>query len=414
VKKERAKGERVKEKKKAAKKPKARNQGTVKFTPADRILTLPPYLFAAIDKMKQEAIRKGIDIINLGIGDPDLPTPAHVIQRLQQASTDPRHHQYPSYEGMLRFREAVARWYKQRFNVTLDPATEVLTLIGSKEGIGHLPLGMINPGDVALVPSPGYPVYSVATQFAGGLTHLMPLRASNHFHPDFDAIPASVLKRAKLCFLNYPNNPTAATTTPDFFREAVAFARRHGLVIAHDAAYSEIYYDGRRPPSFLEVEGAKEAGVEFHSLSKTFNMTGWRIGFAVGNRDIIAALGKVKSNLDSGVFQAIQEAGIAALESPHEVTDAIRREYQQRRDLFVPGLQQLGLEVESPSASFYVWARVPKKTRSADYTARLLQQAGIVTTPGNGFGEAGEGYVRMTMTVPPARLKEALDRMKRL
>jgi len=364
--------------------------------------------------MKQEAIRKGIDIINLGIGDPDLPTPSHIIERLQRAATDPRHHQYPSYEGMLQFREAVSRWYKARFNVTLDPATEVLTLIGSKEGIGHLPLGVLNPGDVALVPSPGYPVYAVATRFAGGFTHPMPLRASNRFHPDFGSIPSSILKRAKLCFLNYPNNPTAATTTPGFFVDAVAFARRHGLILAHDAAYSEIYYDGRRPPSFLQVDGAKEVGIEFHSLSKTFNMTGWRIGFAVGRRDVIAALGKVKSNLDSGVFQAIQEAGIAALESPAEVTDAIRWEYQQRRDLFVPGLRQLGLEAETPAASFYVWIRTPKKVASAAFTARLLQQAGIVSTPGNGFGEAGEGYIRMTMTVPPARLAEALDRLKRL
>ncbi|HXZ26235.1 MAG TPA: LL-diaminopimelate aminotransferase [Nitrospiria bacterium] len=404
----------MKKRKPTAHKPEARNKRQERFKPAERILTLPPYLFAAIDRMKQEAIRKGIDIINLGIGDPDLPTPPHIIERLQRAATDPRHHQYPSYEGMLQFREAVARWYKARFNVTLDPATEVLTLIGSKEGIGHLPLGVLNPGDVALVPSPGYPVYAVATRFAGGVTHPMPLRASNRFHPDFGSIPSSILKRAKLCFLNYPNNPTAATTTPGFFVDTVAFARRHGLILAHDAAYSEIYYDGRRPPSFLQVDGAKEVGIEFHSLSKTFNMTGWRIGFAVGRRDVIAALGKVKSNLDSGVFQAIQEAGIAALESPAEVTDAIRWEYQQRRDLFVPGLQQLGLEAETPAASFYVWIRTPKKVTSAAFTARLLQQAGIVSTPGNGFGEAGEGYVRMTMTVPPARLADALDRLKRL
>jgi LL-diaminopimelate aminotransferase len=364
--------------------------------------------------MKQEALRQGVDIINLGVGDPDQPTPPHIIERLKRAAEDPRHHQYPSYEGMVRFREAVARWYRQRFNVTLDPETEVLTLIGSKEGIGHLPLGVLNPGDVALVPSPGYPVYTVATQFAGGRPYLMPLRKANNFHPDFDAIPAATLKRARLCFLNYPNNPTAATTTVDFFRQAVAFARRRKLLIAHDAAYSEIYYDGRRPPSFLEVEGAKEVGIEFHSLSKTFNMTGWRIGFAVGNRQALAALGKVKSNLDSGVFQAIQEAGIAALESPPAVTDAIRREYQRRRDLFVPGLQRLGLEVALPAASFYVWIRVPKRTTSAAFTSRLLQKAGIVTTPGNGFGKAGEGYIRMTMTVPPARLTEALDRIKRL
>lgn len=384
------------------------------FTPARRIEQLPPYLFAAIDKMKQEAIRKGIDIINLGIGDPDLPTPPHIIERLQRTATDPRHHQYPSYEGMLRFREAVARWYQERFNVTLDPQTEVLTLIGSKEGIGHLPLAVINPGDVALVPSPGYPVYQVATLFAGGRAYFMPLTKANRFHPEFDAIPKSILKRSRLCFLNYPNNPTAATTTLDFFRQAVAFASRHRLIIAHDAAYSEIYYDNRRPPSFLEAEGAKEAGIEFHSLSKTFNMTGWRIGFAVGNREILAALGKVKSNLDSGVFQAVQEAGIAALESPPGVTDAIRQRYQERRDLFVPGLQQLGYEVDLPTAAFYIWIRVPKKTTSSAFTARLLQQTGIVSTPGNGFGAAGEGYIRMTLTVGADRLKEALDRLKRL
>ena len=384
------------------------------FKPANRILTLPPYLFAAIDRMKQEAAARGVDIINLGIGDPDQPTPPHIIKQLQRAAENPQHHQYPSYEGMRAFREAVARWYKTRFGVTLDPATEVLTLIGSKEGIGHLPLALLNPGDVALVPSPGYPVYPVATQFAGGAPHLMPLRQANNFHPDFSAIPSSALKRAKLCFLNYPNNPTAATTTRDFFRESVEFARRHRLVIAHDAAYSEIYYDGKRPPSFLEVEGAKEVGIEFHSLSKTFNMTGWRIGFAVGNAAVIAALGKVKSNLDSGVFQAVQEAGIAALESPPSVTDAIRRIYQERRDLLVPGLQRLGYEVALPEASFYVWIKTPKKIKSAAFTAKLLQQAGIVTTPGNGFGAAGEGYIRMTLTVPPARLHDVLDRIKRL
>ncbi|MEW6324053.1 MAG: LL-diaminopimelate aminotransferase [Nitrospirota bacterium] len=389
------------------------------FSPADRIEQLPPYLFAAIDKMKQEAIRKGVDIINLGVGDPDQPTPPNIIERLKEASENPQHHQYPSYEGMLRFREAVARWYRERFNVTLDPHTEVLTLIGSKEGIGHLPLGVINPGDVVLVPSPGYPVYSVATQFAGGRPHFMPLTHANRFHPDFGAIPASVLKRARLCFLNYPNNPTAATTTPEFFRQAIAFARRHRLIVAHDAAYSEIYYDGRRPSSFLEVDGAKEVGIEFHSLSKTYNMTGWRIGFAVGNRRILAALGKVKSNLDSGVFQAVQEAGIAALESPPGVAEAIRQRYQERRDLFVPGLQQIGYDVELPAAAFYIWIRTPigsggRRIKSAAFTARLLQQAGIVSTPGNGFGQAGEGYIRMTLTVSKERLAEALDRMKRL
>lgn len=386
----------------------------VKFQPADRLQTLPPYLFAAIDRMKQEALHKGVDIINLGVGDPDQPTPAHIIERLKRAADDPANHQYPTYDGMARFREAVAQWYKKRFGVTLDPATEVLALIGSKEGIGHLPLGLLNPDDVALVPSPGYPVYQVSTAFAGGRPYMMPLRKQNGFLPDFGAIPPSTLTRARLCFLNYPNNPTAAVAPPGFFRDAVAFARRHGLVLAHDAAYSEIYFDGDRPASFLETDGAKEVGIEFHSLSKTFNMTGWRIGFAVGNRQVIAALGQVKSNLDSGVFQAVQEAGIAALESPDAVTDQIRRLYQERRDLFVEGIQRLGLKVERPAATFYLWISVPQGLTSAEFTARLLQQAGLVTTPGNGFGDAGEGYIRMTLTVPKERLAEALDRMKRL
>jgi len=378
-----------------------------------RIKTLPPYLFAAIDEMKQKAIARGTDIINLGIGDPDLPTPTPIVDALSRAAADPKHHQYPSYEGMLSFRKAVADWYRRRFNVTLDPVSEVLTLIGSKEGIGHVPLAFVDRGDVVLVPSPGYPVYPVATNFAGGKVHLMPLTKKTGFLPDLKAIPASVAKKVKLMFLNSPNNPTSVVMSKDYFREAVAFAQKHKIIICHDAAYSEIYYDGRRPASFLEVEGAKDVGIEFHSLSKTYNMTGWRLGFAVGNKQVLNGLLKIKSNLDSGCFQAIQEAGIAALNLGDSVTDDLRTIYQERRDVLVPGLKQLGLEVDAPAAAFYVWVKVPKGYKSASFTAHLLDKAGIVTTPGNGFGAPGEGYVRMTLCTTKERLAEAVERMKK-
>ncbi|WP_447978663.1 LL-diaminopimelate aminotransferase [Candidatus Nitrospira bockiana] len=378
---------------------------------ASRIKTLPPYLFAAIDEMKQKAIARGVDIINLGIGDPDLPTPQPIIDRLTHAAADPKNHQYPSYEGMLAFRSAVADWYKHRFGVSLDPASEVLTLIGSKEGIGHIPLAFVDPGDIVLVPSPGYPVYPVGTAFAGGIPYVMPLTKQNGFLPDLAAIPKDVAARAKLMFVNSPNNPTSVVAGKDFFSRLVAFAQEHRIIVCHDAAYSEIYYDGQRPASFLEVEGAKDVGIEFHSLSKTYNMTGWRLGFAVGNRQILTGLGKVKSNLDSGVFQAVQEAGITALQLDERVTDGLRAVYQERRDVLVPGLRRLGLEVELPRAAFYVWVTVPKGYTSAAFTAHLLEKAGVVTTPGNGFGQPGEGYVRLTVTTSKERLAEAVDRI---
>ncbi len=387
---------------------------TRRYEMANRIKDLPPYLFASIDKMKQEAIRKGVDIINLGVGDPDLPTPPNIVKRLQAAAEDGRNHQYPSYEGLLTFRQAVARWYQKRFGVTLDPASEVLTLIGSKEGIGHFPLAFINPGDVVLIPSPGYPVYHAGTLFAGGRSYFMPLLKENNFLPDLSRIPKGVLKKAKVIFINYPNNPTSATADRSFFEEVVAFAKRHRLMVCHDAAYSEIFFDGQRPPSFLEVKGAKEVGIEFHSLSKTFNMTGWRIGFAVGNPNILAGLGKVKSNLDSGVFQAVQEAGIEALGRDDRFLEEIRKTYQERRDLLVPGLKRLGLKVDLPKAAFYVWVAVPRRYNSAKFTALLLSKAGIVTTPGNGFGDSGEGYIRMTLTVKKERLAEALQRLEQV
>ncbi|MBI3597680.1 MAG: LL-diaminopimelate aminotransferase [Nitrospirae bacterium] len=381
---------------------------------ADRIKNLPPYLFAAIDQLKQRALAKGVDLINLGIGDPDLPTPSTIIQRLQRAAENPKNHQYPSYEGLLTFREAAADWYQRRFGVRLDPKIEVLTLIGSKEGIGHVPLAFINPGDVALIPDPGYPVYHAGTLFAGGRSHFMPLQKENHFLPEFDRIPKAVLKKARLLFINYPNNPTAATAGKEFFNEAIRFARRHKLIVCHDNAYSEVYFDGERPMSFLELDGAKEVGIEFHSLSKTFNMTGWRIGFAVGNPQILSALGKVKSNLDSGVFQAVQEAGIEALNLRESTTDEIRKIYQERRDTLVSGLLGLGLSVDPPKATFYVWVGVPKGFTAMKFTMHLLDRAGIVTTPGSGFGKSGQGYIRMALTVPNERLMEAVGRMERL
>ena len=382
--------------------------------PAGRIKTLPPYLFAAIDEMKKKAIARGVDIINLGIGDPDLPTPAPIVERMRQEAGNPKHHQYPSYEGMPSFRQAVADWYKRRFGVTLDPADEVLALIGSKEGIGHVPLAFVDPGDVVLVPSPGYPVYPVGTGFAGGAPYVMPLTKAHHFLPDLQAVPRDVARKAKLMFLNYPNNPTSVTAGKDFFKRVVEFANEHRIIVCHDAAYSEIYYDGRKPASFLEADGAKEVGVEFHSLSKTFNMTGWRIGFAVGNKQVLAGLGKVKSNLDSGVFQAVQEAGIVGLRDGDALAEGIRSVYQERRDALLPGLKRIGLDVEPLHAAFYVWITVPQGFSSAAFTAHLLEKAGIVTTPGNGFGEAGEGFIRMTLCTTKERLLEAVARMEKV
>lgn len=386
----------------------------VPITYAERIRTLPPYLFAAIDEMKQQAIARGVDIINLGIGDPDLPTPEPILERMQEAVTDPQHHQYPSSNGMLSFRTAVAGWYQRRFNVTVDPKSEVVTLIGSKEGIGHVPMAFIDPGDVVLVPSPGYPVYPVAASFAGGIAHEMPLLKQNGFLPDLDAIPRDVAQKAKLMFLNSPNNPTSVIADTAFFSRVIAFAKEHQVIVCHDAAYSEIFYDGHRPSSFLEAEGAIDVGIEFHSLSKTFNMTGWRLGFAVGRAEVIAGLSQVKSNLDSGQFQAVQEAGITALESDDRLTAGLRTIYQERRDVLVAGLKNLGLQFETPSATFYVWIEVPKGYTSASFTAHLLEKAGIVTTPGNGFGAPGEGYIRMALTTTKERLAEAVDRLKQI
>ncbi len=373
---------------------------------------LPPYLFARIDKAKAEARRRGMKLLDLGIGDPDTPTPAHIIEAMDRAVRDAENHRYPSYEGKLAFREAVAGWYRSRFGVALDPYREVLTLIGSKEGIGHTPFAFLDPGEVCLATNPGYPVYRAATLLAGGEPYDLPLRRENAFLPDLGAIPADVLRRSKLLFINYPNNPTAAVAGLDFLARAVDFARRHDLVLCHDAAYSEVFYDeSAPPPSIMQVPGASEVAVEFHSLSKTYNMTGWRIGFAVGNADILAGLGKIKGNLDSGAFGAVQDAGIAALTGDQTCVAALRAMYRRRRDIFCDALKAAGFDVDPPRATFYVWIPVPAGHTSESFATLLLEKAGMVLTPGNGFGVHGEGFVRAALCVDESILREAAERL---
>ena len=384
----------------------------IKIEKSDRLNSLPPYLFKEIDRQKDEVRKRGVDIIDLGVGDPDMPTPPHIIEALNKAAIDPANHRYPSYSGMGDFNESVACWYKRRFYVDLDYENEVVTLIGSKEGIAHIPLAFINAGDLALVTSPGYPVYHIGVQFAGGQAYFMDLLKENDFLPDLNAVPEEIANKARMMFINYPNNPTSAVANRSFFQEVVTFAESHNIIVCHDAAYTEMAFDGYRPISFLEVEGAKAVGIEFHSLSKTYNMTGWRIGFAVGREEIIQALGQIKSNIDSGAFQAVQVAGIAALEENQDCVDNMNKVYTERRDILVDGLVELGLSVEKPRATFYVWIEAPKGYNSAEFTSHLLSKGGIVVTPGNGFGEAGEGYVRMALTVGKERMKEAVERIK--
>ena len=381
---------------------------------ADRIKNLPPYLFAKIDQMKEEVKQTGADIIDLGVGDPDLPTPPHIIAALQDAAKDPKNHRYPSYTGMIEFRDAVSKWYQKRFKVSLDPHREVISLIGSKEGIAHIPLAFINPDDVVLIPDPGYPVYKTATLFAGGISHAMPLLKENHFLPDFSKIPEETFNQAKLMFLNYPNNPTAAVADRSFFEKAVQLAHQHQLIICHDAAYTEIAFDGYKPLSILEIPDAKDVAIEFHSLSKTYNMTGWRIAFAVGNPEVIAALGQVKTNIDSGVAQAIQIAGMTALLGDQTLLADIKNTYQERRDLLVAGLKDAGFEIDAPKATFYLWINSLPGFTSTELTSHLLTKAAVVTTPGVGFGPSGEGYIRMALTVDKERLADVVRRIKNL
>ena len=383
------------------------------FEKAERLKQLPPYLFKEIDRKKAEVVARGADVIDLGVGDPDLPTPPHIIRALKKAVDNPDNHNYPSYSGMVDFKKAVALWYGKRFGVELDPQLEVVSLIGSKEGIAHFPLAFINPGDVALVPTPAYPVYHIATLFAGGKPYFMPLLRENNFLPDLEAIPHEICSSARVMFINYPNNPTSAIADPGFFARVVEFAKEHKIIICHDAAYTEMAFDGYRPPSFMETAGAKDVGLEFHSLSKTYSMTGWRIGFAVGNHNAIEGLGTIKSNIDSGIFKAIQEAGIQALQGDQSCVKEMNRIYTKRRDMMVEGLKNAGFEVELPKATFYLWVRAPEGYTSTQLATRLLEETGLVVTPGNGFGAPGEGYFRIALTRSEKRLKEAMERIKK-
>ena len=380
---------------------------------AKRIENLPPYLFVGISRRIAEKRARGEDVISFAIGDPDIPTPQSIIERLCQAAQDPANHRYPESNGLPQLRQAISSWYLRRFGLSFDPDKEVLPLIGSKEGIGHIALCFIDPGDLALVTDPGYPVYSIGTMFAGGECHFLPLTEDNDFLPDLDQVPAEVAQRAKLLWINYPNNPTAAVADLDFFERVVAFAKRRDLVVCHDAPYTEVAFDGYRPPSFLQAPGARDVGVEFHSLSKSYNMTGWRIGMVVGNEEIVGALTRVKSNLDSGIPQAIQYAAIEALLGDQDCIAEHNAIYQRRRDLVVKTLAKIGLRTKPPKASLYVWARIPEGYTSLDFCTKLLDETSVVVTPGSGYGKNGEGYIRLSLTTPDDRLEEGLSRMER-
>ncbi len=380
---------------------------------ADRLTKLPPYLFVQIDAMKDDLVKQGRDVIDMGVGDPDEPTPGFILQAMIKALKDKANHQYPSNRGLSALREAIAAWYKKRFGVSLDPATEILPLIGSKEGIAHFPLAYINPGDKVLVPDPCYPPYRTGTILAGGEPVAVPLLARNSFLPDLEDLKKKTAG-AKLLFLNYPNNPTAAVADLDFFKRLVQFAQETGVPVCHDAAYSELSYGKFRHPSFLQVPGSKEVGIEFHSLSKTFNMTGWRIGWACGNAAMISALAKVKSNIDSGVFQAIQVAGIRAFQDSGAHLKRMLKIYETRRDLMVGALQNNGWPVKPPQATFYLWTPIPPGRSSKEVASELLQKEALVATPGVGFGDHGEGYVRFSLSIPTPKIKEAAHRIGRL
>jgi len=383
-------------------------------TRSDRLKALPPYLFAEIDRKKKAAIAAGRPVINLGIGDPDTPTPQFIIEAMQRAVEDPATHQYALDRGDAGFRETIARWFQKRFGVQLDPATEILPAQGSKETLSHLPLAIMDPGDVGLSPDPGYPVYNSSIRFAGGTVVRFPITADRHYLPDLAAFDPKALQRAKIIYLNYPNNPTAAAAPLSFYEDVVAWARRHDILVAQDAAYSEVYFE-EPPVSILQVPGAKDVALEFHSCSKTFNMTGWRVGWVAGNTEAIASLVQIKSNMDNGVFGAIQRAGAAALEGyDRPEIHALRAMYRRRRDVLIRALETAGLEVNRPQATFYVWATCPKGLDSTTFAARLLEEADIVATPGIGYGPHGEGYVRFALCVDEALLAEAAERIKRL
>lgn len=385
----------------------------MRFEFSKRLENLPPYLFAEIDKAKRYARGEGRDLIDLGVGDPDLPTQDYIIEKLSEAAKDPQNHRYALNQGISKLRRAIAGWYKRRFNVDLNPESEILPLIGSKEGIAHMPLAFVNPGDYVLAPDPCYPPYRSSAILSGGQVFSMPLLVENSFLPDFKEIPLKIRKKAKLMFLNYPNNPTAAIANKEFYLKAIDFAFKHNTIIAHDAAYSELSYDGYRPMSFLELEGAKDTGVEFHSLSKTYNMAGWRIGWVCGNADIVSGIARVKSNIDSGIFSAIQIAASEALNGPEEHIQRMRALYQERRDELYAGLKSIGWKASIPQATFYGWVPVPGGSDSRSFAELLLKRCDIVAAPGIGFGAYGEGYIRFALTVSKERIREAIERIKK-
>ena len=381
---------------------------------AKRLDTVPPYLFVEISRKIAAKKAQGINVISFGIGDPDIPTPATVIEELRLTSLDSVNHRYPETDGLPEFRSAVSDWYKKRFNVDLDSDNEILPLIGAKEGIGHAALCFINPGDIALIPDPGYPVYSVGTWFAGGECHWMPLKEANGWLPDLGSIPEGILKKAKVMWLNYPNNPTGAVVNEEYFKEVIAFAKQHNISILHDACYTEVAYDGYKPISFLQIPGAMDVGIEFHSLSKSYNMTGWRVGVAAGNKDMIDALMVVKSNLDSGIPNAVQYMGIEALKSTDQEIRDRNNIYQSRRDKVVAALKKIGLDVDPPKASLYVWAKIPSGYKSAEFAELILEQTNVVVTAGNGYGPSGEGYIRLSLTIGDDDLDEGIKRLQSL
>ena len=379
---------------------------------AERIDKLQPYLFVEISRKINQKRAAGVDVITFAIGDPDIPTPPHILDKLLEAAQDPPNHRYPESDGLPQFRRAISDWYSKRFGIALDSDKEVLPLIGAKEGIGHMALCFLDPGDVALVPDPGYPVYSVGTMFAGGESYFMPLLEENGWLPDLDAIPEQIAQKAKVMWLNYPNNPTSATVDIDYFEKVVEFAKAYDIAVCHDGPYTEVAYDGYIPVSFLQAKGAMDVAVEFHSLSKSYNMTGWRVGMAVGNAEMINALMRVKSNLDSGIPQAIQIAGIEALQASQECISENNATYQRRRDKLVDALRGIGMEITPPRASLYVWARIPEGYSSAEFAAMLLEEKDIVVTPGSGYGEYGEGYIRLSLTLPDEHLTKAVQRLE--
>jgi len=378
---------------------------------ARRLDKLPPYLFVDIAKKIADKRAKGEDVISFAIGDPDLSTPNYIVEHMCQAAHNPINHHYPESIGLPELHVAIAEWYKKRFGVLLNPENEVLPLIGSKEGIGHIALCMINPGDIALVPNPGYPVYSIGTLLVGGEPYFMPLKEENDYLPDFKIIPDKICNQAKLMWLNYPNNPTGACADIEFFERAIDFAKKYDIAICHDAPYTEVAFDDYQPPSFMEAPGAKDIGVEFHSLSKTYNMTGWRIGMIVGNKKLVEALFRIKSNLDSGIPQAIQEAAIKALTGPQDSIKQQNNILQRRRNKLTDALHKIGLQVTIPKASFYIWAKIPHEYTSIEFTKKLLDETNIAVTPGIGYGNEGEGYIRISMTLADERLEEGIRRL---